>query len=132
MSGDDYGFSEFFWPVYPKKVGKKQAKAEWIKAATKGELPASGVIIHSLQRQITHKKRCKDRGVFCAEFQDPVRWIKNQRWSDEVPDETDIRTGKKTAADRAREAAERIEASLIEARNNSVDGSVVATINRAG
>lgn len=131
MNSDDYGFSEFFWPIYPKKVGKKQAKAEWIKAATKGELPASVVIIHSLERQIAHKKRCQDRGVFCAEFQDPVRWIKNQRWSDEVPDEADIRTGKKTASDRAREAADNLAHGFAAAENYFNDSAVVATIHGA-
>jgi len=76
---------EAFWQTYPTRNGAKRGKtrawAEWRKAG----LEESGQsVMPALLAQIEHRKACDAAGVFCAEFQDAERWIRNRRWLDET------------------------------------------------
>ena len=79
-----------FWSTYPKKNNKKAAYREWKKATDK---PDIGTIIAKLTEQIEAKQKLKQAGVFTPEFQDPQRWIKNERWND-VPEVVQTTTTK--------------------------------------
>jgi len=72
---------ETFWKEYPKKVKKQKAFWEWEKAK-----PDSEMIMDALRKQIKYKERLQSEKRFYPEWCDPERWIKDQRWSDEVPD----------------------------------------------
>ena len=123
---------DLFWKHYPKKVGKVKSRIVWNKKAVKGEIPEINRVVDKLLGQKAYKEVLKKRGIFCPEWPDPERYIKYERWDDEVcKNEADQRDVKKTAADRAREAADAITDRLIAARNNSNGGSIVATVDRA-
>lgn len=79
-----------FWSTYPKKNNKKAAYSEWKKATDK---PDIGTIIAKLTEQIEAKQKLKQAGEFTPEFQDPQRWIKNERWND-VPEVVQTTTTK--------------------------------------
>jgi hypothetical protein len=72
-----------FWKLYPKKTLKKQAKEKWYKLNPDEFL--FSIILEQLNYQIKYKEYCNKNNTFCAEFQDAVRWIRNERWTDEVP-----------------------------------------------
>jgi len=76
------GLFDVFWSEYPNKVGKKKALEEWKKVKSIKELMPK--ILSSLKAQKASKKLKKTNGKFAPEFQDPERWIKNERWEDEV------------------------------------------------
>jgi len=67
-----------FYSLYPKPVKKKQALVEWKKAA----IPEN--IIELLRKQIRDKETLRASGAFVAEWPDPERWIKHERWNDEI------------------------------------------------
>ena len=69
-------FFEEFWKRYPKKRNKKQAWKEWQKV----KVPDN--ILDILLKQIDNKGSLRIAGQFTPEFQDPERWIKNERWND--------------------------------------------------
>ena len=70
-----------FWEHYPKKKGKPNAFKEWNKLK-----PDLEVVLGALQAQIEEKERLTAENKFCPEWPDPERWIKNQRWLDEITD----------------------------------------------
>ena len=73
----DDRFDEF-WKIYPNRVKKKNALAEWKRKT----IPKN--VCEILSRQITHKSRLRDTGKFSPEWPDPERWIKHERWNDEI------------------------------------------------
>jgi hypothetical protein len=74
-----------FWSKFPRKVGKKKSKDLWIKLnPTDIQME---MIIESLDRQIKHKQKMKQSNTFTPEFQDPERWIKNERWEDVIEED---------------------------------------------
>jgi len=72
---------EVFWKAYPIRVGKKQAKKEWMKLRPKKELVDK--IMSALATQIKWKASEERRGRFVPEFQHAERWIKHARYDDE-------------------------------------------------
>ncbi len=70
-----------FWKVYPKHASKKSAFREWEKATDKPPLEA---ILSALEKQKRAKKALIDAGQFSAEWPDPERYIKKERWEDEI------------------------------------------------
>lgn len=82
----DFKF-ETFWKAYPKdrRVNKKKAYEEWKKEAAHLE-EVQRLIMTALPRQIAYKEAMRKQGRFTPEFQDPERWLKNRRWTDEIPD----------------------------------------------
>ena len=74
---------DYFWKKYPKKVGKKQCKEYWKKLKPSPELYT--IMMVALDKQKKYKDICNANNVFCPEFPHPIRWLKHERWEDEVP-----------------------------------------------
>lgn len=74
---------DMFWKEYPRKTIKKQAKDQWFKLNADKELFEE--LMLQLDMQKKHKEYLKQKNEFYAQFQDAVRWIRNERWSDETP-----------------------------------------------
>ena len=77
-----------FWKEYPRKVGKKQSLDAWTRLKPSPELYST--IMESLLEQKRYKLICDEHNMWCPDFPHPVRWIKHERWEDEVPDITTI------------------------------------------
>jgi len=71
-----------YWHIVPTKIGKKKALYEWMKLKPNDELYE--VIISSLKDQIDYGVRMTALGKFVPDLQNPERWIKNERWTDEL------------------------------------------------
>lgn len=71
---------ERFYTAYPKRVGKKSAYAEWNKATR----PPVEAILSALEKQKRAKEELRQTGQFVSEWPDPERWIKKERWNDEI------------------------------------------------
>ena len=74
---------DMFWKEYPKKTIKKQAREQWFKLNASKELFEE--IMLQLDMQKKYKQYLKQQNEFYAQFQDAVRWIRNERWTDETP-----------------------------------------------
>ncbi|HHT9136523.1 MAG: DUF1376 domain-containing protein [Dehalococcoidales bacterium] len=70
-----------FWAEYPKSVKKKAAFKEWKKNKTNPDIE---IILKAIRAQKKNKDELKCAGQFCPEWPDPERWIKNERWNDEL------------------------------------------------
>ena len=79
---------DHFWKEYPRKVGKKQSLDAWLRLKPSPELYAT--IMESLSNQKRYKVTCDTHNMWTPDFPHPVRWIKHERWEDEVPNITDI------------------------------------------
>lgn len=76
---------ELFWKEYPKHTYKKTAYAEWCKHKSK---PPIETIMSALNKQKRAKEQLRQTGQFVSEWPDPQRWIKGDRWNDEITTET--------------------------------------------
>jgi hypothetical protein len=72
----DLAFDQF-WNVYPKKVGKTDAR----KAFAKVEMPVE-ILINAVQKQKASAQWTKDGGQFIP---NPSTWLNQGRWEDELP-----------------------------------------------
>lgn len=118
-----------FYKAYPRKVSPGQALRTWIKLEKNKQLPSIDVIIEALKNQDKERKRLgKTEKTF---IQHPSTWLNALGWLNEVSDENCERDIKKTAADRAREAADALTLGLSTESHHSDDVTIVATINRA-
>jgi hypothetical protein len=77
-----------FWKEYPRKVGKKQTLDAWQRLKPSPELYST--IMEALSKQKTYRIICDKHNMWTPDFPHPVRWIKHERWEDEVPELTDI------------------------------------------
>ena len=68
---------EAFWKAYPRKVGKKAAKAAWGKATDK---PPLATILLAVETQKKWPEWTKDHGQYIPH---PTTWLNQGRWSDE-------------------------------------------------
>lgn len=66
-----------FWAVYPRKVGKGDAK----KAFAKVKAPVS-VLISAVNTQKQSQQWLKDNGQYIP---NPATWLNQGRWEDELP-----------------------------------------------
>ena len=73
---------ESFWKEYPKKVGKKQCKVYWDKLKPGPELFT--IIMDGLLAQNTMRDIYKKEDMWCPNPPDPIRWLKYERWEDEL------------------------------------------------
>lgn len=73
-----------FWALYPIRAGIKSRKHLAFSAFC--QLPAElfPKIINALQQQIAAQKLASDRNEFSPALPDPLRWLQEQRWDDEV------------------------------------------------
>jgi len=74
---------DLFWKKYPIRKGKKKAFAVWKQLKNK---PKISDLIDALDKQIENKRVSVVNGVFCPEFPYAERWLKNNRWEDEITD----------------------------------------------
>lgn len=70
-----------FWSEYPKPVKKKASFKEWEKCPNK---PSIEIVLEAIRAQKRNKAELSSKGLFCPEWPDPERWIKNERWNDEL------------------------------------------------
>lgn len=75
------GFDEF-WTVYPKKVGKREAKKAWDKL--KKERPPTPEIVAKVEALKTTEKWKKEGGQFIP---NPATWLNAGGWDDELKTE---------------------------------------------
>ena len=69
------GFDEF-WSVYPRKVGKGDARKAWI--ASRRSRPAQEDLLSALRRAVEGWRGMEGRFI-----PHPATWIRQERWSDE-------------------------------------------------
>lgn len=75
---------DHFWKLYPKKTTKKATKDAWLKIKMSDDLFKT--IIEAITRQAP---TFKDGFIL-----DPVRWVKGERWDDEVAGGAKVETKK--------------------------------------
>lgn len=71
-------FDDDFWPVWPRKVGKLDARKAWAKALKHGVDP--GEIVAGARRLAEDPNRPELRFV-----PHPATWLNGERWTDEDP-----------------------------------------------
>ena len=64
-------------------MGKKQTLDAWLRLKPSPELYTE--IMKALLKQKEYKIICDKHKLFCPDFPHPVRWVKHERWEDEVP-----------------------------------------------
>jgi len=74
---------DIFWQAYPRKIGKKPALKIWNKLNPSEELVRT--ILKAIEAQKETKNWKKDNGQFIPH---PSTWLNNNRWEDEIHDET--------------------------------------------
>jgi len=80
---------EFFWNAFPKKGfgakgSKKKALAEFKKLDPDKDLMET--MLFALSKQIEQKTQFRKSGEFVENFQHIERWLRNQRWLDDIPE----------------------------------------------
>ena len=92
-NNDNKAFSindfENFWNVFPnselgEKGFKKKAQEQFLKL-NPGKVTLD-ILMTSIQNQANRKKAILARGEFTPKFQNVDRWLKNERWTDEIID----------------------------------------------
>ena len=74
------GFDEF-WNIYPRKVGKANAKKIWNRIKPDEELQTN--IFASIKKQKKSSQWQRDNGQFIP---NPSTWLNQGRWDDELPE----------------------------------------------
>jgi hypothetical protein len=93
-----------FWEAYPKKVGKKPARAAWLRIAPDDALLAS--MLAALDRHRRSRDWTKDEGAFIPH---PATWLNASRWEDELEVNTQASLNGHSPEDRARRARKIVE-----------------------
>jgi hypothetical protein len=73
----DDGF-DTFWSIYPKRVGKGDARKSWAKIIKSQQ--RVDTILAAVERQRTSKQWMRDGGRFIP---NPATWLNQQRWDDD-------------------------------------------------
>ena len=81
-------FNEFY-KLYPKKTTKKESTNQYNKILKENKY-SHEFIINALKKQIEWRENANQK-TWLPEWQDPIRWLKNERWNDEV-NKTEINT----------------------------------------
>ena len=94
---------ELWWSVYPRKVGKDAALAQWLRIQPEYELVEA--MTDAVQRQAKSPQWKKDGGQFVPH---PRTWLSQGRWKDSVDlvDETKHSAEAKRTADLTRQYTE--------------------------
>ena len=89
------GFLQW-WKVYPKKAGGlgKCAKA-WLAAGLESR---AAEMVGVVNKQKEYRGRRQEAGEFVPEWKDAIRWLKDERWTDELSD--DVGGGPRTDLER--------------------------------
>jgi uncharacterized protein YdaU (DUF1376 family) len=93
MANDGFSFSfsnknnnaqfDSFYSSYPLKRGKKAALKQWLKNPTLSN-GLFDTIMAALEGQKAHKAHLKAQNQFCPEWPYPAKWLKDERWNDEI------------------------------------------------
>ena len=67
-----------------QKGSKKKALAQFLRIAP--DEPVYSQIAMALQEQVTRKTELKDRNQFYESFPHVERWLRDERWNDELPE----------------------------------------------
>lgn len=88
---------EKFWSIFPNselggKGSRKRAMSEFLKLSP-GKVTLE-TLIAAVTKQAEYKLFMKSKGEFVPQFQHVERWIKNERWNDEIPEQqiTELRS----------------------------------------
>lgn len=73
-----------FWETYPKRNGRKAGKAKAEKVWKSLKLEDQDKALEALTAQLDNFRKCRQQGVFVAEFPDAFRWLRDRRFEDEV------------------------------------------------
>lgn len=85
---------ETLWSTWDTEFGQKGAKTEAKKYFLEKLKPDESLfneILSSLRAHIEIKSELKDRGEFYESFPHVIRWLRNERWTDELPSATSER-----------------------------------------
>ena len=78
-----------FWKI-ANRGSKKRAFAEWSKQKLEPKVDA---LISVYEIQVERKCELRRAGSFVRQFQDTERWLRNQRWEDDLEELTENRNG---------------------------------------
>ncbi len=78
-AADAPGFTEWFWPLYPKHVARARALRAWNRLKPSEAVQAEMRV--ALERQVKSEGWTKDNGQYVPH---PASWLNGQRWTDEV------------------------------------------------
>ncbi|MFQ5904835.1 MAG: hypothetical protein ACE5JO_14220 [Candidatus Binatia bacterium] len=89
-------FETEFWTLWPKtrRISKREAKEAYVESRAKGT--PKDEIIKGLRKQIKSKAWQKDQGEFIPH---PHRWLKKERWTDEVGAIEDVSPGRRVGGE---------------------------------
>ena len=76
IQNPESGDFDRFWQVYPKKVGKKDARRAFDKVTVDTD-----TLISAVNRQKKSGQWCRDGGQFIP---NPATWLRSERWNDEL------------------------------------------------
>ena len=76
------GFDEF-WAVYPRRVGKANAKTIWARKVKTPDVQAK--VMAAVHQQIEWRAKAKECGVFHPDWPHATTWLNGERWEDEEP-----------------------------------------------
>ena len=76
--GDAEKLFDSFWSVYPKKVGKAEARTVFAQV----DVPVE-ILIRAVQQQRSSLQWSKEGGRFIP---NPASWLRRKGWEDELPD----------------------------------------------
>ena len=88
MASSDAEAFNRFWSVYPKKVGKKDARRAFHKAMNEkgggqgSARPTADAMIEAVERQKRSEQWTKEGGRYIP---NPATWLNQGRWEDELP-----------------------------------------------
>ena len=81
-SAQPSGFDEF-WSVYPRRVGKANAKTIWARKVKTPDVQAK--VMAAVHQQIEWRAKAKECGVFHPDWPHATTWLNGERWEDEEP-----------------------------------------------
>lgn len=76
------GFDQFWDAWRGRKVGKKQAKAQWDRLKPDAELEQT--ILAAIAAQAEERRLAREALQFMEGWLHPHRWIRDRRWEDEL------------------------------------------------
>lgn len=75
-------FDEVFWPNYPVKKSKEDARKAWLKLNPNDELIAT--MLKAIKNQAKEKEALNSVNAFCSPWPNPATWLNGRRWEDEI------------------------------------------------
>ena len=83
---DDF---EKFWSIFPNsELGNKGSKKKAYNQFRKlnPDQNTLQILIDAVNKQAEHKRTLKIKGEFCPSYPHVERWLRDERWTDEIPE----------------------------------------------